>query len=90
MSSQLSIARWTGACRINGHVYHLDRRSQCLVRSGYDRFLKPLGIKVLKKADKRYGTGRKSISILSRMQHIISTQKRLQKQKEEPTIFNNL
>ena len=92
MGSQLSIARWTGACRINGRLYILDRKSQCLIRDDYARLVKPLGVNTLKKADKRYGTGRKSKSILVRMYHIISCIKRLQrlKEKETTSLFENV
>lgn len=93
MGSQLSIVRWTGACRINGKVYRIDRRSQCLVMEDYFRLVGPLGVRTLQKADKRYGSGRKSKRILFRMYHIIACMKRLQRENEakiEPTIFNEL
>lgn len=88
MGSQLSIASFFGACRINGRVYKLDRRSMCLVRDDYSRLLKPLGIKTLKKADKRYGAGRKSKRILLRLYHLVSCHRRLQRIKEQQLIFN--
>lgn len=81
MASQLSIARYFGACRINGRVFRLDPRSMCLIRDDYFRLVKPLGVKTLLKADKRYGSGRKSKIILLRLYHIISCRKRIQNEK---------
>lgn len=86
MSSQLSIARHVGAVRINGRVYRLDRKYMVLIRDDYSRYLRPLGVTCLKKADKRYGTGRKSMIILKRLYHIVTTQRRAQKQNKEPRL----
>lgn len=77
MSMGLSNARFFGVCRINGVLYRLERRSQTLVKDDYYRLVKPLGLDTLRKADKRYGSGRKSKYILLRLYHIISTHKRL-------------
>lgn len=86
MSSQLSIVRWTGACRIDGFVYQLDRRTGFLVRQDFRRYVKGLGVDFLKKIEKRHGAGRKSKRILSRMSHIVYVQKTLQERNETPTI----
>ncbi|MBO7071849.1 MAG: hypothetical protein J6W09_11240 [Bacteroidales bacterium] len=83
MASTLSIARWTGGARINGHAYQLDRKYMVLIRSDYRRMLRPLGVDTLLKADKRYGTGRKSKNILLRLYHIIATYKRLQRENTD-------
>jgi hypothetical protein len=74
-SSPLSIARWLGAARLNGRVYKLDRKYMVLIRDDYSRFLRPLGLNVMMKADKRYGTGRKSLKIIQRLYYIITKQK---------------
>lgn len=80
MSSGLSVARWTGGARIDGHVYQLVRKYMVLVRFDYRRFVRSLGVDCLQKADKRYGTGHKSLRILRRLHHIVLTIKTQNKQ----------
>ena len=69
INTPLAAAELLGSIRIHGRVYYYRRRGY-LIRDDYARLLGCLKITTLLKADKRYGTGRKSLRILKRLSRI--------------------
>lgn len=80
---QLSIARFTGAIRVNGKDYLVDYVSNCLVRADFAKYVSDLGIETVGKAVKRFPDADKARRVLYRLARIINAHKRPKRRVEQ-------
>lgn len=73
---QLSIARFTGAIRVNGKDYLVDYASECLVRADFAKYVSALGIETVGKAVERFSGADKAKKVLHRLSRIVNAYKR--------------
>lgn len=79
-NSQLSIARFYGAIKIDGTLYLIDKPSDYLVREDFVKFVGALGMPTVVKAVKRYADERKAKKTLNRLARIIKARRMIEGQ----------